>query len=80
MELETIVNWEQLPCGCWEFNLGPLEDQSMLLTTQPFLLPLTDGFCFFLTFPFGSQILLTLSYLFHFHYSYTPVCVLTSCL
>lgn len=78
MELETVVNWEQLSCGCWEFNLGPLEDQSMLLTTHPFLLPLTDGF-FFLTFPFGSQILLTLSYLLHFHYSCTPVCVLTSC-
>lgn len=46
MELETVVNWEQLSCGCWEFNLGPLEDQSMLLTTHPFLLPLTDGFFF----------------------------------
>jgi hypothetical protein len=23
------------PCGCWELNLGPLEDQSLLLTTEP---------------------------------------------
>lgn len=25
----------ELPCGCWESNLGPLEEQSMLLTTEP---------------------------------------------
>ncbi|CAO2641153.1 hypothetical protein LEMLEM_LOCUS25650, partial [Lemmus lemmus] len=23
------------PCGCWESNSGPLEEQSMLLTTEP---------------------------------------------
>ena len=22
-----------LPCGCWELNLGPLEEQPVLLTT-----------------------------------------------
>ena len=27
----------ELPCGCWELNLGPLEEQSVLLTTEPFL-------------------------------------------
>ena len=25
------------PCGCWELNLGPLEEQEMLLTTEPSL-------------------------------------------
>ena len=29
----------ELPCGCWELNLGPLEDQSMLLTTELSLQP-----------------------------------------
>ena len=28
-----------LPCGCWELNLGPLEEQSVLLTTEPSLQP-----------------------------------------
>ena len=25
----------ELPCGCWELNSGPSEDQSVLLTTEP---------------------------------------------
>lgn len=28
------------PCGCWELNLGPLQDEQVLLTTQP---PLPDS-------------------------------------
>jgi hypothetical protein len=27
------------PCGCWELNSGPLEKQSVLLTTEPSLQP-----------------------------------------
>ena len=27
----------ELPCGCWELNPGPLEEQLVLLTTNPFL-------------------------------------------
>ena len=27
------------PCGCWELNSGPLEEQAMLLTTEPSLQP-----------------------------------------
>ena len=23
------------PCGCWDLNLGPLEEHSVLLTTEP---------------------------------------------
>ena len=26
-------------CGCWELNSGPLEEQAMLLTTEPSLQP-----------------------------------------
>jgi hypothetical protein len=25
------------PCGCWEFNLGPLEEQTVLLISAPSL-------------------------------------------
>ena len=24
-----------LPCGCWELNMGPLEEQSVFLTNEP---------------------------------------------
>jgi hypothetical protein len=27
----------QIPCGCWELNSGPLEEQSVLLTSEPSL-------------------------------------------
>ena len=29
------------PCGCWELNSGPLEEQSVLLTIEPSLQPLS---------------------------------------
>ena len=29
------------PCGCWELNPGPLEEQSVLLTSEPSLQPPT---------------------------------------
>jgi hypothetical protein len=29
----------ELPCGCWELSLGPLEDQPVPLTTEPSLQP-----------------------------------------
>ena len=25
----------ELPCGCWELNSGPLQEQQVLLTTEP---------------------------------------------
>jgi hypothetical protein len=25
----------ELPCGCWELNLGPLDEQSVFLTVEP---------------------------------------------
>lgn len=33
------VNWSELPCGCWELNSGPLEEQLGLLTMDPSLQP-----------------------------------------
>jgi hypothetical protein len=27
------------PCGCWDLNSGPLEEQSVLLTAEPSLQP-----------------------------------------
>jgi hypothetical protein len=27
------------PCSCWELNSGPLEEQSVLLTSEPFFQP-----------------------------------------
>ena len=29
----------KLPCGCWDLNSGPLEEQSVLLTAEPSLQP-----------------------------------------
>jgi hypothetical protein len=29
----------ELPCGCWEWNLAPLKEWPMLLTTEPSLQP-----------------------------------------
>lgn len=30
------------PCGCWELNPGPPEEQSLFLTDEPFLKPWTE--------------------------------------
>jgi hypothetical protein len=35
--------WES-PCGCWELNSGPLEEQSVLLTAEPSLQPRKHSF------------------------------------
>jgi hypothetical protein len=36
---DRIANGFEPPCGCWELNLGPLEEQSVILTTEPSLQP-----------------------------------------
>ena len=33
--LDSITDGCEPPCGCWELNSGPLEEQSVLLTTKP---------------------------------------------
>jgi hypothetical protein len=29
-----VIDSCKLPCGCWELNLGPLEEHPVLLTTE----------------------------------------------
>jgi hypothetical protein len=33
------------PCGCWDLNSGPLEEQSVFLTAESSLQPLVCYFC-----------------------------------
>lgn len=40
-ELETVF---ELPCRCWKSNLGPREQQPVLLRAESFLQP--PAFCF----------------------------------
>jgi hypothetical protein len=39
MASDPITDGCELPCGCWELNSVPLEEQSVLLTTDPSLQP-----------------------------------------
>ena len=41
---DLITDGCEPPCGCWELNSGPLEEQAMLLTTEPSLQPPRDIF------------------------------------
>jgi len=36
---DLITDGYEPPCGCWDLNSGPLEEQSVLLTTEPSLQP-----------------------------------------
>jgi hypothetical protein len=36
---DLITDGCEPPCGCWDLNSGPLEEQSVLLTTEPSLQP-----------------------------------------
>ena len=35
--LNPITDGCEPPCSCWELDSGPLEEQSVLLTTEPSL-------------------------------------------
>jgi len=50
---DLITDGCEPPCGCWELNSGPLEEQPVLLTTEPSLQPCPSGFwsCFGLLLP-----------------------------
>ena len=37
--LDFIIDGCEPPCGCWELNSGPLEEQSVSLTSEPSLQP-----------------------------------------
>ena len=32
---DSTTNGCEPPCGCWELNSGPLEEQTVLLTSEP---------------------------------------------
>ena len=34
---DPITDGCEPPCGCWDLNSGPLEEHSVLLTTEPSL-------------------------------------------
>ena len=35
--IRPITNGCEAPCGCWEMNAEPLEEQTVLLTAEPSL-------------------------------------------
>lgn len=39
LELQMLV---ELTCRCWDLNLGPLEEQLVLLTVEPSLAPMLN--------------------------------------
>ena len=41
---DLIADGCEPPCGCRELNSGPLEEQAMLLTTEPSLQPYKEYF------------------------------------
>ena len=40
---DLITDGCEPPCGCWELNSGPLEEQSVLLTPEPSFQPQLSG-------------------------------------
>ena len=40
---DPITEGCEPPCGCWELNSRPLEEQSVLLTAEPSLQPLLQS-------------------------------------
>jgi hypothetical protein len=41
-ESNLLIDGSEPPCGCWELNSGPLEEQSVFLTFEPSLQPSTS--------------------------------------
>jgi hypothetical protein len=41
---DLIMDGYEPPCGCWDLNSGPLEEQSLLLTAEPSLQPESGNF------------------------------------
>jgi hypothetical protein len=42
---DFITDGCERPCGFWDLNSGPLEEQSVLLTAEPFLQPGDTLYC-----------------------------------
>jgi hypothetical protein len=45
---DLITDGCEPPCGFWELNSGPLEEQSVLLTSEPSLQPYLYFECYWL--------------------------------
>ena len=60
---DLITDGCEPPCGCWELNSGPLEEQAVLLTSEPSLQPPFSSFLIFIAVPllFYAQIVLPLA-------------------
>jgi hypothetical protein len=41
---DLIMNGCEPPCGCWDLNSGPSEEQSVLLTAEPSLQPQSNSY------------------------------------
>lgn len=39
-----VINGWELPCGCWDLNVGLLHDQQVLFRVEPSLQPLKESF------------------------------------
>ena len=54
---DLITDGCEPPCGCWELNSGPLEEQAVLLTAEPSHQPLQVVFHSFLfqTFALAAE-------------------------
>jgi len=59
--LGHITDGCEPPCGCWELNSGPLEEQSVLLTADPFHQPLSWAFKKILYFRVSCMYVLVIS-------------------
>ena len=48
--LDLITDGCEPPCGCWELNSGLLEEEPLLLTSEPSLQPLVLVLLFYCLF------------------------------
>ena len=53
---DLITDGCEPPCGCWDLNSGPSEEQSMLLTTEPSLQPWISFLLFFYFLVFQDRV------------------------
>jgi hypothetical protein len=44
---DALTDGREPPCGCWELNSSPLEEQPVLLTSEPSHQPIFIFFIFF---------------------------------
>jgi hypothetical protein len=52
---DVVTDGCEPPCGCWDLNSGPLEEQPVLLTAEPSLAQLKPFLFLYLTGPKVSQ-------------------------